>query len=380
MSEDLIYLDHNATTPLDPRVLEAMLPFLQGDFANAASRQHAAGRRAGAAVESAREQVAQLLGADPREIHWTSGATEANNLALFGVAASPAYTGRRHIVSARTEHRAVLDPCEELERRGFEVTWLRVDDAGHIDLQQLRESLRDDTLLVSLMHGNNEIGTLHPLAEIGALCRERGVLFHSDATQTVGKETLDLGSLPVDLLSLSAHKFCGPKGVGALYLRRRSPRVRCEPLLFGGGHERGLRSGTLNVPGIVGLGEAARLAASESAEDQQRIRNLRDDLERRLHEGCGARTNGPTDRRLAGTLNISLPGVEAEELLAAQPLLAASTASACTSAAVQPSYVLRALGLDDERVAGSLRLSLGRFTTRDEIERTASLLIAAATT
>jgi len=368
MDQDLIYLDHNATTPLDEEALEAMRPFLTASFGNAASRQHALGRYAAAAVERARVEVAGVLGADEREVVWTSGATEANNLAIKGVAGFSGYR-RRHLVTVRTEHRAVLDPMQSLEEDGFEVTRLAVDANGHLDLDELSSALRDDTLLVSVMHANNEIGLLHPLAEIGALCKERGVLFHTDATQSVGKERLDPGAMGVDLLSLSAHKFHGPKGVGALYVRRRGPRVRCRPLLEGGGHERGQRSGTLNVPGIVGL--AAALVKSERLREteKERLRTQRDrfeaELQRRLE---GVVVNGDTRARLAGTTNVYFEGTDADSLLSRMPSLCASSSAACTSAHLQPSHVLAALGHDDARRRGSVRFSLGRSTTEDEID------------
>ncbi len=376
--DDLIYLDYNATTPLDPRVLEAMRPFFEDRFGNAASRHHRLGRQASEEVDRARETVASLIGADPREVYWTSGATESNNIALKGLAASPAYTKRRHIITVRTEHRAVLDPCRQLENQGFEVTTLGVDSFGRLDLERLEETLRDDTLVVSAMHGNNEIGVLHPIAEIGRLCRARKILFHTDATQSFGKEEIDVNADSIDLLSFSAHKMYGPKGIGGLYVRRRGPRVRCEALIHGGGHERGLRSGTLNVPGIVGLGAATDLCRRERRSEQSRIRGLRD----RLQEGIvsaieGTVVNGPPAPRLAGTLNVSFGGVDADSLIQRLPDLAVSTASACTSASLQPSYVLGALGLSEELLLGSVRFSLGRFTTGNEIDRALELIAGA---
>ena len=375
----MIYLDHNATTPLDPRVLEAMLPYLQDQFGNAASRQNAPGRRAAAAVDRARDAVAGLLGADPREIVFTSGATEANNLAIFGVTGHPAYGKKRHLVTVATEHRAVLDPMRELEHRGLELTVLPVDSGGHLDPARLAGALRDDTALVSIMHGNNETGVLHDVEALGQLCRERGALLHCDATQTAGKEPLDLRRLPVDLLSLSAHKMHGPQGVGALFVRRRSPRVRCALQLHGGGHERGMRSGTLNLAGIIGLGAAAEIAAQARAADHTRLQELRNELEAELLQRCPqARVNGAAPRS-AHTLNVAFPGVDAERLLEALPDLALSTAAACTSAAIQPSYVLGAMGLDDARRRGSVRISVGRFTTRDEIRTAGNLIVEAVT-
>lgn len=376
--DTFIYLDYNATTPLDPRVLEAMDPFLRGSFGNAASRHHGPGRQAAEAVEQARKRVAAVIGADPREICWTSGATESNNLALKGVAASRAYSERRHIITVRTEHRAVLDPCRHLEDQGFEVTTLGVDGCGRLDLAQLQDALRDDTLVVSVMHGNNEIGVLHPIAEIGRLCRARKVLFHTDATQSFGKEEIDVNADCIDLLSFSAHKVYGPKGVGGLFVRRRGPRVRCEALIHGGGHERGLRSGTLNVPGIVGLGAAAELSRTERETEQHRVRGLRDRLQEGLVSAIeGTVVNGAAAPRLAGTLNVSFEGVDGDSLIKRLPDVAVSTASACTSASLQPSYVLGALGLGEELLLGSLRFSLGRFTTENEIDRALHQVVAA---
>jgi cysteine desulfurase len=363
-----IYLDHNATTPLDPRVLEAMLPFLKGSFGNPASRQHAYGAEAAAAVERAREQVAARIGADPREIVWTSGATESDNLAIFGTTGRP---GAR-IVTCATEHRAVIDPCETL---GAAVTWLRPDREGRIDLERLAAAITPGTTLVSLMHANNETGTLHPIREIGRLCKERGALFHTDATQSFGKEPIDVNADGIDLLSASAHKLHGPKGCGLLYVRRKDPRVRLEAQLLGGGHERGFRSGTLNVPAIVGFGEAARIA---DPAERERVRALRDRLEAALLERIpGAALNGDRERRLANTTNLSFPGAEGEALLKTLPGVAASSASACTSAAMQPSYVLGAMGLDEARIRGSLRFSLGRFTTASEIDAAAARIVDA---
>ena len=359
----MIYLDHNATTPLDPRVLDAMLPFLTDRFGNAASRHHALGCHAATAVETARGQVASVIGADPREIIWTSGATESDNLALQGVAVAPAYAKKRHVVTVATEHRAVLDTCEHLERLGVDVTYLRVDDDGRLDLDGLAAAITERTLLVSIMHANNETGVLHPIARIGALCRERGVLFHTDATQSFGKEPIDVNAMHIDLLSASAHKIHGPKGVGMLFVRRRGPRVRCEPLVRGGGHERGLRSGTLNVPGIVGMGVAATLPADDH------VRPLRDRLETGVQSRVdGVEVNGHGVERLANTTNLSFAGVDGGKLMKRMPELAVSSSSACTSAALQPSYVLGAMGCDDARIRGSVRFSLGRFNTADQIE------------
>ena len=355
----MIYLDYNATTPLDPRVLEAMLPYFHDRFGNAASRSHAFGKDAAGAVETAREQAAKVIGAKPEEILWTSGATESNNLAIKGVARKG-----DHFVTVATEHRAVLDVCDRLEGQGYKLTVLDVDRHGSIDLDRLARAITDQTILVSIMHANNETGVLHPIREIGRLCRERGVLFHTDATQSYGKVPIDVNADFVDLLSASAHKFCGPKGTGLLYVRRRNPRVRCEPVLHGGGHEQGLRSGTLNVPGIVGFGAAAAIALKESPSEQPRVRALRD----RLEKGLGVEVNGHPEQRLAHTTNLSFAGVDADALMKAVPEIAVSSSSACTSALMQPSYVLGAMGCDEDRIKGSLRFSLGRFTTEAEID------------
>jgi cysteine desulfurase len=366
-----VYLDHAATTPVDPRVLEAMLPYFTERFGNAASRQHARGAEAADAVEKAREQVARALSADPREIVFTSGATESDNLALAGVIASDVH-GRKgnHLITVATEHRAVLDVCEALEKSGrARVTVLPVDGKGRLDVDRLVSALTDESVLVSVMHANNEIGVLQPIAEIARLCKEKGVLFHTDATQSFGKEIIDVEATGIDLLSLSAHKLHGPKGVGALFVRRKGPRVRLAPLLHGGGHEKGARSGTLNVPGIVGLGMAAEIALRHRDADGKRIGALRDRLEETILARIdGVQRNGSSTDRLAGTTSLSFSSVDAEDLLAALPLLCASSAAACTSAKRQPSYVLAALGLDAERVQGSVRFSLGRFTTEEEID------------
>jgi len=366
-----IYLDHAATTPLDPRVLEAMTPYLTTAFGNAASRQHSLGREARDAVERAREQVAQLIGADAREIVFTSGATESNNLALKGVAGARAYEhDGKHFVSARTEHLAVLDPLHSLEEEdGFEVTLLGVDCEGAIDLEELALALKRGPRLVSLMHANNEVGTLHPIGEIGALCRAHGALFHTDASQSVGKVAIDVDALQVDLLSLSAHKFSGPKGAGALFLRRRAPRVRCAALLDGGGHEGGRRSGTLNVPGIVGLGAAAELCAREMEAEAERVRALRDELEQGLFERLpGVTRNGGRAGRLPGIASVSFEGVDSESLLSRFQEVCASSSSACTSARLQESHVLRALGVSAATISSSLRFSLGRSTSPNQIQ------------
>jgi cysteine desulfurase len=366
-----IYLDYAATTPVDPRVLDAMLPFFTTHFGNAASAHHAFGKYAFEAVEQARMQVATALAADPREIIWTSGATESNNLALQGIAFSPYYAKRgNHIITVATEHKAVLDCCATLETRGVKVTYLPVDSGGRIDLDQLADAITPETILVSVMHANNETGVLQPIREIGALCTQREVLFHTDATQSFGKVPIDIERDRIDLLSLSAHKICGPKGVGALYVRRKGPRVRCAPLVHGGGHEGGLRSGTLNVPGIVGLGYAAAIAIREMNEEQERIRRLRDHLEAQLiaRAACTITRNGVPKERLAGFANLSFDGIIADQFMARLPELAVSARAACTSAVRQPSYVLAAMGCNETRIAGAIRLSLGRATTQTEID------------
>ena len=370
----MIYLDHNATTPLDPKVLEAMMPFLTERFGNAASRHHALGCEAATAVETARLQVASVIGADPREIVWTSGATESDNLALQGVAHSPAYQ-KTHVITVATEHRAVLDTCEQLERQGFAVTYLDVAADGRLDLDRLTDAITEETLMVSVMHANNETGVLQPIARVGALCRERGVLFHTDATQSFGKEPIDVNDMHIDLLSASAHKIHGPKGVGLLYIRRQRPRVRCAPLLHGGAHERGIRSGTLNVPGIVGMGVAATLA------DGSVVKTLRDRLElallSRLNEVV---VNGHRAERLANTTNLSFIGVDGGKLMTQMPDLAVSSSSACTSALLQPSYVLGAMGCSETRARSSVRFSLGRFTTTDEVDTAVAIVEQAVNT
>ena len=369
----MIYLDHNATTPIDQRVLDAMTPFFTTNFGNPASRHHALGCAAAKVVETAREQVATVIGADPREIIWTSGATESDNLALQGVAQSSAYR-KKHIVTVVTEHRAVLDPCEVLETRGFDVTYLCVDSDGCLDVDRLAEAITDQTLMVSVMHANNEIGVLHPIANIGALCKERGVLFHTDATQSFGKELIDVNTMGIDLLSASAHKIHGPKGVGVLYVRRRDPRVRCEALMYGGGHERGLRSGTLNVPGIVGMGVAATLPANDQ------VRALRDQLEQGICTRLdGVKINGHRTKRLANTTNLSFHGVDGEALMKRMADIAVSSSSACTSAQLQPSYVLGAIGCPDERIKESVRFSLGRFNTPEEITTATARVVESVT-
>jgi cysteine desulfurase len=371
-----IYLDNHATTRTDPRVVEAMLPHFSEAYGNASSRSHAYGWEAEEAVERARRQVADLLGASAREILFTSGATESNNLALKG--AAEALCGRgRHIVTVSTEHKAVLDVCRVLERRGFELTVLTVDRHGRVDPQDVERALREDTTLCSVMLANNEIGTLQPLAEIGAICKARGVLLHSDAAQAAGKLPMDVDELGVDLVSLSAHKLYGPKGVGALYVRRRGARVRLVAQLDGGGQERGMRSGTLNVPGIVGLGAACELCGKEMDEERARVGALRDELQAALLGAVeGVQVNGHPAERLEGNLSISFEGVPGEALLANLRKLAVSSGSACTSATLEPSHVLRAIGLSDTLAHSTLRFGIGRFNTAEELRSAAEQVVA----
>lgn len=372
-----VYLDYQATTPVDPRVLEAMLPYFREKFGNAASRSHAFGWDAEKAVDQAREAIARGLGADGREIVFTSGSTESNNLAILGAARMHRERGR-HLITCATEHKAVLDPMKFLEHEGWELTVLGVDARGRLDPDALRAAIRPDTVLVSVMHGNNEIGTIHPIAQFGAICKEKGVLFHTDATQTLGKEPLDVEAMGVDLLSASAHKIYGPKGAGILYVRRRAPRVRLEPLFHGGGHERGLRSGTLNVPGIIGFARAFELCLAERASEQPRIAALRDRLQSKLQAGLThVHVNGDGDHRLACNLNVSFEFVEGESLLMGIDGIAVSSGSACTSASLEPSYVLRALGVGDDLAHSSIRFSLGRWTSESEIDYAAERTIAA---
>jgi cysteine desulfurase len=364
----VVYLDNAATTPIDPRVIAAMLECCgpDGDFANPSAIGHAPGRRARMRVEQARAEVAQLVGAAPEQVIWTSGATEADNLALFGAARFYRARGR-HLVTSRTEHPAVLDPCRQLEREGFELTYLKPGPDGIVEPAQVEEALRPDTLLVSLMHVNNEIGVVQDVGAVGRLCRSRGVLLHVDAAQGAGKLPLDVERDCVDLLSLTAHKVYGPKGIGALCVRRE-PRLGLVPLLYGGGQERALRSGTLPTHQIVGMGTAYRIAGAEMAADAARIANLRDMLWRSLAELPGVELNGHRERRVAGILSVAFDGVEGESLLFALADLAVASGSACATTNAEPSYVLRALGRSDRLAQSSLRLSLGRFTTREEVE------------
>ena len=367
-----IYLDYSATTPVDPRVAEKMIPFLCEHFGNPASRSHAYGWEAEKAVEDARAEVAALVNADAKEIIWTSGATESNNLAIKG--AAHFYKGKgKHVLTLKTEHKAVLDTVRELERQGFEATYLDVKEDGLVDLDVLRAAIRPDTVVVSIMFVNNEIGVVQPIAEIGEICRERGVVFHVDAAQATGKVDIDLQNLKVDLMSFSAHKTYGPKGIGALYVRRK-PRVRLEAQMHGGGHERGLRSGTLAAHQIVGMGEAFRLAREEMAVENERVRKLRDRLRDGFKDMEAVYVNGDLENRVPHNLNISFAYVEGESLIMAIKDVAVSSGSACTSASLEPSYVLRALGRNDELAHSSIRFSIGRFTTEEEIDYTIDLL------
>jgi cysteine desulfurase len=367
-----IYMDYGATTPVDPRVVDAMVPWLREHFGNPASRSHAWGWEAEEAVEKARRQVAELVGADPREIVWTSGATESNNLALKG-AAQFYKTRGKHIVTVKTEHKAVLDTVRELERQGFEATYLDVQADGLLDLDKFRSALRPDTILVSVMLVNNEIGVIQDIAAIGATCRERGIVFHVDAAQATGKVAIDLKTLPVDLMSLASHKTYGPKGIGALYVRRK-PRVRIEAQMHGGGHERGMRSGTLPTHQIVGMGEAFAIAQAEMGTEIERIRGLQQRLLRGLSDIEQVFVNGHLDQRVPHNLNMSFNFVEGESLIMGIKGIAVSSGSACTSASLEPSYVLRALGRSDELAHSSLRMTIGRFTTADEIDHAAGLI------
>ncbi|MCS0611977.1 IscS subfamily cysteine desulfurase [Massilia kyonggiensis] len=367
-----IYMDYSATTPIDPRVADKMIPYLREQFGNPASRSHAYGWSAEAAVEEARAQVASLVGADPREIIWTSGATESNNLAIKGAAQFYKSKGK-HIITVKTEHKAVLDTVRELERQGFEATYLEPQDNGLITLEQLEAAMRPDTILVSVMLVNNEIGVVQPIREIGELCRKKGIIFHSDAAQATGKVEINLEELKVDLMSFSAHKTYGPKGIGALYVRRK-PRVRLEAQMHGGGHERGLRSGTLAPHQIVGMGEAFRIAQEEMDTELARIKALRDRLAKGLLEIEEVYINGDMEHRVPHNLNVSFNFVEGESLIMAVKDIAVSSGSACTSASLEPSYVLRALGRSDELAHSSIRFTIGRFTTEEDIDFAIKLL------
>jgi len=370
-----IYLDYHATTPMDPRVLDAMLPYFTAHFGNAASRNHSFGWEAEKAVEHARKQIADLIGANSKEIIFTSGATESNNLAIKGVAEMYAEKGN-HIITVATEHKAVLDTCKKLEKQGFRVTYLSLAPDGLVTLDQIREAITDKTILVSVMYANNEIGVIQPIAEIGKLLKEKGILFHTDAVQAVGKVPVNVIHDNVDLMSITAHKMYGPKGVGALYVRRKSPRVQITAQMDGGGHERGMRSGTMNVPGIVGFGKAAEICRLEMAEESKRLAHLRDKLKFKLEKELDeVYVNGSMEHRLPHNLNMSFQYVEGESLLMGINDIAVSSGSACTSATLEPSYVLKALGLGDDLAHSSIRFGLGRFTTEEEIDYTADKLI-----
>ncbi|QYO68083.1 IscS subfamily cysteine desulfurase [Leptolyngbya sp. 7M] len=367
-----IYLDCHATTPVDPRVLEVMLPYFSQHFGNPASVTHLYGWEAEAAVQQARESLAAAIQASPEEIIFTSGATEANNLAIKGVAESYFSQGR-HLITLATEHRAVLDPCRYLQSLGFDVTVLPVQPDGLVDLEQLEKTLRPETILVSVMAANNEIGVLQPLAEIGAICHQHGILFHTDAAQAIGKLPLDVEAMQIDLMSLTAHKVYGPKGIGALYVRRKQPRVKLAAQLHGGGHERGMRSGTLYTPQIVGFAKAVELGLTELKAETQRIRTLRNRLWQQLETLDGVQLNGHLTQRLAGNLNVSVAGVDGQALLLGlQPFVAVSSGSACTSAKTEPSHVLAALGVTPELAFASVRFGIGRFNTEEEIDRVAA--------
>ena len=370
-----IYMDNHATTPLDPRVLEAMMPFLTTVFGNAASRNHSFGWEAEAAVDKAREQVAKLIGATAKEIIFTSGATESNNLAIKGIAEMYKERGN-HIITQVTEHKAVLDTCKRLEKYGYRVTYLPVKADGLIEIEDLKRAMDDKTILVSIMIANNEIGVVQPVAEIGKLCHERGVLFHTDGVQAVGKIPVDVNAMNIDALSLSGHKIYGPKGVGALYVRRRNPRVQISGQIDGGGHERGMRSGTLNVPGIVGLGKACEIAGQEMKAETERLTALREKLRAKLEGHLDyVHVNGSMEHRLPGNLNVSFVYVEGESLLMGINDIAVSSGSACTSATLEPSYVLKALGLGDDVAHSSIRFGLGRFNSEAEVDYVADKLI-----
>ena len=370
-----IYMDNHATTPVDPRVLDAMLPYFREHFGNAASRNHQFGWEAEQAVEKAREQIAKLVGATSKEIIFTSGATESDNLAIKGVAEMYREKGN-HIITAATEHKAVLDTCKRLEKNGYRVTYLPVGADGLISLEDLKRAIDDKTILVTIMYANNEIGVIQPITEIGKICHEKGVLFHSDAVQAIGKVPVNVIKDNIDLMSITAHKIYGPKGVGALYVRRKSPRVQITAQIDGGGHERGMRSGTLNVPGIVGLGAACEIAMNEMPEESKRLAYLRDKLRKKFEDNLDEiHVNGSMEHRLPGNLNMSFVYVEGESLLMGINDIAVSSGSACTSATLEPSYVLKALGLGDDVAHSSIRFGIGRFNTEAEIDYIADKLI-----
>lgn len=363
-----IYMDNHSTTPVDPRVLEAMMPYFTNKFGNAASRSHSFGWETEQAVENARASVAKIIGANPKEIVFTSGATESINIAVKGAAEMYGEKGK-HLITSPTEHKATLDCAKYLEKHGFTVTYLPVDKFGRVSPEDVRAAITDQTILISLMHGNNEIGTIHPIAEIGKIAKERGVLFHVDAAQTVGKIAVDVQAMGIDVLSLSGHKIYGPKGVGALYVRRANPRVRLSPVIHGGGHERGFRSGTLNVPGIVGLGKACEIAAAELTTGIERVKKLRDRLEAGIFKELDeVYLNGHPTERLPNNLNVSFAYVEGEALMMGLKEMAVSSGSACTSASLEPSYVLRAIGVGEELAHTSIRFGLGRLNTEEEVD------------
>jgi cysteine desulfurase len=371
-----IYMDNHATTQLDPRVLEAMMPYLTGIFGNAASRNHSFGWEAEQGVENAREQIAKLIGANPKEIIFTSGATESNNLAIKGVAEMYRERGN-HIITQVTEHKAVLDTCKKLEKQGYRITYLPVQADGLIDLEDLKRAIDDQTILVSIMYANNEIGVIQPIQEIGKLCHEKSVLFHTDGVQAVGKIPVNVLTDNIDIMSLTAHKIYGPKGVGALYVRRRNPRVQISEQINGGGHERGMRSGTLNVPGIVGLGKACELCMEEMSTEAARLTELRDYLKNKLESALDfTQVNGNMEHHLPGNLNMSFVYVEGESLLMGINDIAVSSGSACTSATLEPSFVLKALGLGDDVAHSSIRFGLGRFNTRAEVDYVSDKIIS----
>jgi cysteine desulfurase len=374
-----LYMDNHATTSMDPRVLEAMLPYFTGKYGNAASRNHAFGWEAEGAVETAREQIAKLIGATAKEIIFTSGATESNNLAIKGVAEMYKERGN-HIITQVTEHKAVLDTCKRLEKQGYEITYLPVQPDGLISLDELKAAITDKTILVTIMFANNEIGVIQPIAEIGKLCHEKGILFHTDAVQAVGKIPVNVQAMNIDLLSLSGHKIYGPKGIGALYVRRRNPRVQLTEQINGGGHERGMRSGTLNVPGIVGLGKACEISGQEMEAEAKRLSELRDYLKAKFENALDyVHVNGNMEHHLPGNLNMSFVYVEGESLLMGINDIAVSSGSACTSATLEPSYVLKALGLGDDVAHSSIRFGLGRFNTKAEVDYVADKLITTVT-
>jgi len=362
-----IYLDNQATTPLDPEVFSAMSPWFTEKFGNASSRNHTYGWEAEEAVEIARESVAAIIGSLPKEIIFTSGATEANNIALQGAAKNYQNQGR-HIITLKTEHKAVIDVCQHLSEDGFDITYLPVDKDGMLNVNKFEDAIRDDTIFASVMHVNNEIGVIQPIKELGAICKNKNVLFHVDAAQSVGKIPLNIDDMGIDLLSISAHKFYGPKGVGALYIRRKDPRVQLQPVMFGGGHERGVRSGTLPVPNIVGMGRACDLAADVMNEENLKITTLRDALLQGIRDkNPNALVNGSMEKRVAGNLNMSFPGVNNEAIIAAIPEIAISSGSACTTSTMEPSHVLLALGMSKEEAYSSLRFGIGRFNTEEDI-------------